>query len=70
MPHHAVVDHRPRALEISGFAETDRVDLLPHFAVSRQETITEKRCDQCDLLMETVGGRSGDSVKGHCLLNS
>ncbi|XP_076011433.1 RNA-binding protein 26 isoform X2 [Genypterus blacodes] len=29
---HAVVDHRPRALEISGFAELDRVDLLPHFA--------------------------------------
>ncbi len=31
---HAVVDHRPRALEISGFTEADRVDLLPHFAVS------------------------------------
>ncbi|XP_053311358.1 RNA-binding protein 26 isoform X2 [Spea bombifrons] len=30
--HHAVVDHRPRALEISGFAESDREDLLPHFA--------------------------------------
>lgn len=29
---HAVVDHRPRALEISGFTEADRVDLLPHFA--------------------------------------
>uniref|UniRef100_A0A8D0CKR2 RNA binding motif protein 26 n=1 Tax=Scleropages formosus TaxID=113540 RepID=A0A8D0CKR2_SCLFO len=29
---HAVVDHRPRALEISGFTEQDRVDLLPHFA--------------------------------------
>ncbi|XP_066562784.1 RNA-binding protein 26 isoform X2 [Amia ocellicauda] len=29
---HAVVDHRPRALEISGFTESDRVDLLPHFA--------------------------------------
>ncbi|XP_023259443.1 RNA-binding protein 26-like, partial [Seriola lalandi dorsalis] len=32
VPLHAVVDHRPRALEISGFTETDRVDLLPHFA--------------------------------------
>uniref|UniRef100_A0A8C4EZS7 RNA binding motif protein 26 n=1 Tax=Dicentrarchus labrax TaxID=13489 RepID=A0A8C4EZS7_DICLA len=32
VPLHAVVDHRPRALAISGFAETDRVDLLPHFA--------------------------------------
>ncbi|XP_015219110.2 RNA-binding protein 26 isoform X3 [Lepisosteus oculatus] len=31
-PIHAVVDHRPRALEISGFTESDRVDLLPHFA--------------------------------------
>lgn len=31
-PTHAVVDHRPRALEISGFTEADRVDLLPHFA--------------------------------------
>uniref|UniRef100_A0A3Q1GNA2 RNA binding motif protein 26 n=1 Tax=Acanthochromis polyacanthus TaxID=80966 RepID=A0A3Q1GNA2_9TELE len=31
-PLHAVVDHRPRALEIAGFADTDRVDLLPHFA--------------------------------------
>lgn len=31
-PTHAVVDHRPRALEISGFSEADRVDLLPHFA--------------------------------------
>ncbi|XP_056606651.1 RNA-binding protein 26 isoform X2 [Triplophysa dalaica] len=29
---HAVVDHRPRALEISGFTDADRVDLLPHFA--------------------------------------
>uniref|UniRef100_A0AAY4DS12 RNA-binding protein 26 n=1 Tax=Denticeps clupeoides TaxID=299321 RepID=A0AAY4DS12_9TELE len=29
---HAVVDHRPRSLEISGFSEADRVDLLPHFA--------------------------------------
>ncbi|XP_034048982.1 RNA-binding protein 26 isoform X2 [Thalassophryne amazonica] len=32
MPLHAVVDHRPRALEISGFTEADSVDLLPHFA--------------------------------------
>ncbi|XP_059211138.1 RNA-binding protein 26 isoform X2 [Centropristis striata] len=31
-PLHAVVDHRPRALEISGFADADHVDLLPHFA--------------------------------------
>ncbi|CAN9507217.1 unnamed protein product [Ophioblennius macclurei] len=31
-PLHAVVDHRPRALEISGFGDTDRVELLPHFA--------------------------------------
>ncbi|XP_051562689.1 RNA-binding protein 26-like isoform X2 [Myxocyprinus asiaticus] len=31
-PAYAVVDHRPRALEISGFSEADRVDLLPHFA--------------------------------------
>lgn len=30
---HAVVDHRPRALEISAFTESDREDLLPHFAV-------------------------------------
>ncbi|XP_034535546.1 RNA-binding protein 26 isoform X2 [Notolabrus celidotus] len=29
---HAVVDHRPRALVICGFTETDHVDLLPHFA--------------------------------------
>ncbi|XP_061597266.1 RNA-binding protein 26 isoform X2 [Cololabis saira] len=32
VPMHAVVDHRPRALEISGFTDVDRVDLLPHFA--------------------------------------
>ncbi|CAH2223749.1 RNA-binding 26 isoform X1 [Pelobates cultripes] len=32
VPHHAVVDHRPRALEITGFTESDREDLLPHFA--------------------------------------
>uniref|UniRef100_A0A3Q3XDI6 Uncharacterized protein n=1 Tax=Mola mola TaxID=94237 RepID=A0A3Q3XDI6_MOLML len=31
-PPHAVVDHRPRALDISGFTEKERVDLLPHFA--------------------------------------
>ncbi|KAJ8362392.1 hypothetical protein AAFF_G00376000 [Aldrovandia affinis] len=31
-PPHAVVDHRPRALAISGFTDADRVDLLPHFA--------------------------------------
>ncbi|XP_018103484.1 RNA-binding protein 26 isoform X1 [Xenopus laevis] len=29
---HAVVDHRPRALKISGFTEGDREYLLPHFA--------------------------------------
>ncbi|XP_044142112.1 RNA-binding protein 26 isoform X2 [Bufo gargarizans] len=29
---HAVVDHRPKALEIVGFSENDREDLLPHFA--------------------------------------
>ena len=34
---HAVVDHRPRVLEISGFTESDCVDLLPHFAVSPLE---------------------------------
>uniref|UniRef100_A0A452UG23 RNA binding motif protein 26 n=1 Tax=Ursus maritimus TaxID=29073 RepID=A0A452UG23_URSMA len=32
VPGHAVVDHRPRALEISAFTESDREDLLPHFA--------------------------------------
>lgn len=32
VPAHAVVDHRPRALEISGFSDADRVNLLPHFA--------------------------------------
>lgn len=32
VPLHAVVDHRPRALKISGFNDTDRIDLLPHFA--------------------------------------
>uniref|UniRef100_A0A3Q1IUJ6 Uncharacterized protein n=1 Tax=Anabas testudineus TaxID=64144 RepID=A0A3Q1IUJ6_ANATE len=32
VPLHAVVDHRPRALEISGFTDADHVDLLPHFA--------------------------------------
>lgn len=34
---HAVVDHRPKALEIAGFSEGDREDLLPHFAVSKLE---------------------------------
>ncbi|CAJ1049523.1 RNA-binding protein 26 [Xyrichtys novacula] len=32
VPVHAVVDHRPRALEISGFSDADHVNLLPHFA--------------------------------------
>uniref|UniRef100_A0A8K9VEI0 RNA binding motif protein 26 n=1 Tax=Oncorhynchus mykiss TaxID=8022 RepID=A0A8K9VEI0_ONCMY len=32
LPVHSTVDHRPRALEISGFTETDLQDLLPHFA--------------------------------------
>ncbi|XP_054626022.1 RNA-binding protein 26 isoform X2 [Dunckerocampus dactyliophorus] len=32
VPLHAVVDHRPRALQISGFSDIERVDLLPHFA--------------------------------------
>ncbi|KAG9492142.1 hypothetical protein GDO78_000581, partial [Eleutherodactylus coqui] len=32
VPVHAVVDHRPKALEIFGFSEGDREDLLPHFA--------------------------------------
>lgn len=32
VPAHAVVDHRPRALQISGFSDSDRVNLLPHFA--------------------------------------
>lgn len=32
VPLHAVLDHRPRALEICGFSDTDRVELLPHFA--------------------------------------
>ncbi|KAM9321550.1 LOW QUALITY PROTEIN: RNA-binding protein 26 [Gastrophryne carolinensis] len=32
IPVHSVLDHRPKALEIFGFAETDREDLLPHFA--------------------------------------
>ncbi|MGH0133397.1 UNVERIFIED_CONTAM: hypothetical protein FKN15_035940 [Acipenser sinensis] len=31
-PLYAVVDRRPRALEISGFTEPDREDLLPYFA--------------------------------------
>ena len=37
-PAHAVVDHRPRALDIAGFSDLDRVDLLPHFAVSTSLT--------------------------------
>lgn len=45
-PTHSVVDHRPRALEISGFTEADRVDLLPHFAVSLTHTHTH-----CDLFI-------------------
>ncbi|XP_028972554.2 RNA-binding protein 26 isoform X2 [Esox lucius] len=32
LPVHSTVDHRPRALEISGFSDADRQDLLPHFA--------------------------------------
>ncbi|KAM9408799.1 RNA-binding protein 26 [Pholidichthys leucotaenia] len=32
VPLHAVVDHRPRALRISGFTDADCIDLLPHFA--------------------------------------
>ncbi|KAM9396199.1 RNA-binding protein 26 isoform 1-T1 [Salvelinus alpinus] len=32
LPVHSTVDHRPKALEISGFTETDLQDLLPHFA--------------------------------------
>lgn len=32
VPAHAVVDHRPRALQISGFTDADHVNLLPHFA--------------------------------------
>lgn len=32
VPAHAVVDHRPRALQISGFSDADQVNLLPHFA--------------------------------------
>ncbi|XP_037546109.1 RNA-binding protein 26 [Nematolebias whitei] len=32
VPLHVVVDHRPRALEITGFSDADCVDLLPHFA--------------------------------------
>ncbi|XP_072320646.1 RNA-binding protein 26 isoform X2 [Eucyclogobius newberryi] len=32
VPSHAVVDHRPRALEISGFSDAENVNLLPHFA--------------------------------------
>lgn len=43
VPTHSVVDHRPRALEISGFTEADRVDLLPHFAVSQRHTHTHSQ---------------------------
>ncbi|KAK6325875.1 hypothetical protein J4Q44_G00052170 [Coregonus suidteri] len=32
LPAHSTVDHRPRALEISGFTDADLQDLLPHFA--------------------------------------
>uniref|UniRef100_A0A8C6SJZ2 RNA binding motif protein 26 n=1 Tax=Neogobius melanostomus TaxID=47308 RepID=A0A8C6SJZ2_9GOBI len=32
VPAHAVVDHRPRALGISGFSDAEHVNLLPHFA--------------------------------------
>ncbi|XP_077395307.1 RNA-binding protein 26-like [Festucalex cinctus] len=32
VPLHVVVDHRPRALEISAFTDMERVHLLPHFA--------------------------------------
>lgn len=42
VPRHAVVDHRPRALEISGFTEADGVDLLPHFAVSSHKNAQKK----------------------------
>uniref|UniRef100_A0A4W4F6B6 RNA binding motif protein 26 n=1 Tax=Electrophorus electricus TaxID=8005 RepID=A0A4W4F6B6_ELEEL len=31
-PANVVVDHRPRALVVSGFTEAERVDLVPHFA--------------------------------------
>ncbi|XP_029000402.1 RNA-binding protein 26 [Betta splendens] len=31
-PLHAFIDHRPRALEITGFTDVDHVELLPHFA--------------------------------------
>lgn len=69
-PLHAVVDHRPRALQISGFSESDHVDLLPHFAVSQPINYISEKGDlistinQYDLLIEAVGGRS-ESVKGH-----
>lgn len=60
VPVHAVVDHRPRALGISGFTEAERVDLLPHFAVSQ---LWKKKCDiQFGFLMGAVGGRSKDYV--------
>ncbi|XP_052357871.1 RNA-binding protein 26-like [Oncorhynchus keta] len=46
LPVHSTVDHRPRALEISGFTETDLQDLLPHFATGELEDcqIDEPSC--------------------------
>ncbi|XP_078258447.1 RNA-binding protein 26 isoform X2 [Rhinoraja longicauda] len=32
LPFHSVVDHRPKALNISGFSEGDQDEVLPHFA--------------------------------------
>ncbi|CAL1603638.1 unnamed protein product [Knipowitschia caucasica] len=32
LPSHAVLDYRPRALEISGFSSSENVNILPHFA--------------------------------------
>lgn len=66
VPLHAVVDHRPRALEISGFADRDRVDLLPHFAVSQHRT---RRSRQADLISTTepswaFSGRRRWSITG------
>ncbi|KAG7261107.1 hypothetical protein CRUP_001042, partial [Coryphaenoides rupestris] len=42
-PLHAVVDHRPRALEISGFSEAERVELLPHFAAAKRGLLARGR---------------------------
>lgn len=53
-PVHAVVDHRPRALKISGFVDSDRVDLLPHFAVSQvplKKKINKKNKDIAGLCL-------------------